>query len=165
MAVLGIEEVKGSDVARFWAYVNKEGPGGCWLWTGGGSSAGGSRYGVFWVCNRSVGAHFFSYLIHSRCEKVPRSVMVLHECDRKLCVNPAHLFLGTTQVNMDDMKAKGRQCRGSRAAKSKLRADQVLAIRRDYASGKATVLELAKAFGVSDTAIRYILERRNWKHI
>src|ERR1700690_341184 len=32
-----------------------------------------------------------------------------HSCDNTSCVNPEHLFFGTGQENMDDMKNKNRQ--------------------------------------------------------
>lgn len=37
-----------------------------------------------------------------------RSLMVLHSCDTRNCINPKHLFLGTSQDNTDDMVNKGR---------------------------------------------------------
>jgi hypothetical protein len=37
---------------------------------------------------------------------IPRGGMICHRCDERRCVNPEHLFLGTRQVNMDDLKAK-----------------------------------------------------------
>lgn len=73
----------------------------CWIWTGhvlgNGYGAHGKRY-----------AHRFSWeLAHGR--PITNGQHVLHACDRPLCVNPAHLFLGTAKDNHDDAVQKGRK--------------------------------------------------------
>ena len=37
---------------------------------------------------------------------IPEGMFVCHHCDNPPCINPEHLFLGTRQANMDDLKAK-----------------------------------------------------------
>lgn len=54
--------------------------------------------------------------------------------------------------------------RGERAGRSKLTADQVVAIRLASENGETTRV-LASAYGVSSTAIRLIITRENWAHV
>ena len=91
---------------RFWRQVNKT--DGCWLWTGHPMKHGG--YGAIGVIyggkTRMIRAHRFSWEIHNG--PIPTGLCVLHSCDTPLCVRPDHLFLGTQQENLEDMRRKGR---------------------------------------------------------
>jgi hypothetical protein len=89
---------------RFWLRVNKDGD--CWLWTGGRGSDG---YGKFYVAPKTVRVHRFSYQLH--LGPIPEGMLVCHMCDTPLCVNPAHLFVGTPADNTRDMVEKGRVTR------------------------------------------------------
>ena len=93
---------------------------------------------------------------------IPDGMSVLHVCDEPLCVRMDHLFLGTQQENIDDMRAKGRQnyCRGE-DNHSILCESEVLLIRKMRLSQQ----KLADWFGVSRGTIRDILNRRTWRHI
>lgn len=91
----------GSLPERFWSRVLQK--PGCWEWTGAVNDSG---YGRIAVRGRMEGAHRVSWELHHG--PIPRGLWVLHCCDNPPCTNPAHLFLGTCQDNLADMRAKGR---------------------------------------------------------
>jgi hypothetical protein len=97
---------------------------------------------------------------------VPDRLHVLHSCDNRACVNPAHLFLGTHTDNMQDCEAKGRRPHpvGEENPAAKLTARKVKAIRRLLASG-ATCALLAREYGVTDVLVGHIKRRRIWAHV
>jgi len=55
--------------------------------------------------------------------------------------------------------------KGIKHGRSKLSEDQVLEIRKLYATGDYYQKDLAKIFGVSQTPISFIINRKQWKHI
>lgn len=105
------------DLARFQAKVpvNRLADD-CWLWQA--SRLG--DYGQFTAMlpgGRSRQAHLYAHRVAwvlANGRAVPDNLLVLHHCDVPMCVNPAHLFLGTQVDNMRDCKAKGRLRPGGR---------------------------------------------------
>lgn len=92
---------------RFWGRVQKT--PGCWIWLGGVSSHG---YGQFRYNGENWRAHKLSwFLTHGIVPKglSDMKVVLMHSCDVKRCVNPAHLSVATQKENIQDMIRKGRK--------------------------------------------------------
>lgn len=124
---------------------------GCWLWNKGIASAG---YGVV-NTNGHTTAHRLAYSIWIGD---PGGLNVCHSCDNPPCCNPAHLFAGTQNDNIQDATNKGRFPQGELHWKSKLTAETVNFIRGSKESGKS----LAFRYGVSESTVSVIRNRKSW---
>ena len=106
-----MREISESRKAAFIARLNKNGPNGCWLWTGH-ITKGRCNYGSTSLFGKSIRAHRASWLIHKG--PITPGLCVLHRCDNQPCVNPNHLYLGTVQENAFDSVARGRHAEARR---------------------------------------------------
>lgn len=127
---------------------------GCRLWIG---AMGNGGHGRMKVKGKWRGAHTVSY--EETKGPVPDGLSVLHRCDVRACIEPAHLFCGTHQENMADMVAKGRQAKGAKHGSAQLTIEQVSEIR----SGVISQRKLAKKFGVSRSHVSRIQNGINWR--
>lgn len=112
-------------------------------------------------------AHRVSWEVHNG--EIPVGMNVLHRCDNAGCVNPAHLFLGTQADNIKDMFAKGRQNsvgpKGEAARTARLTAPQVSTIRLLYRSGVFSNKWLQAVYGMPQSAIWKVVNRKTWRHV
>lgn len=72
-------------------YVDKSGPGECWMWTGALDKGGYGRRG-------RTSAHRWSYEHH--VGPIPDGLEIDHLCRVRACVNPLHLEPVTKQENI-----------------------------------------------------------------
>lgn len=146
-------------VRWFWTRVKKG--SGCWEGTGAKIKSG---YGMIRVGEHRTGAHRFSYQL--AYGSIPPGYQVCHRCDNPMCVNPAHLWIGTNAENMADRDAKGRKVivSGERAGRTKLTEQQVREIRRRVADGQSLRLT-ASVYGVHHTTILAISKRWSWREL
>lgn len=145
--------------SRFFAKVIKT--ESCWLW-----KTRGRRYGSIKDGNKTKSINRVSWEIHFG--PIPEGLEVCHTCDNTFCVNPGHLFLGTHEDNMKDMKSKGRSNGGSppgeNCGSSKLTNEQVIEIRR-LGSLDLSHQKIAERFNVSRRTIGFIINKETWRHI
>ena len=156
-------------VRKWFSYINTRGPiirpelGPCWIWDGGSNSSG---YGTMDVGGRSLRPHVLAY--HFLKGNHDPNKVVMHKCDTPLCVNPAHLTLGTQSENMLDAAEKGRirgaAGRGEKNSTAKLTEKQVREIRNLAERGYLRE-QLALQYGVSKLTIRDIVNRKTWQHV
>ena len=155
-----ISKLKDADVDRkFWSRV-LVGDGACWEWAG---PVGSTGYGKISQNQQTLSAHRVSYELN--IGPIPIGMLVCHHCDNRKCVRPSHLFVGTFQENMDDMKAKGRQKNPHPCDKhphAKLTVREVQDIRRRISDGERTK-DITELYGVEYTAIHNIRHKNTWR--
>lgn len=147
-------------IERFHLKYRKD-ESGCWIWT---ASVAGKGYGQIKLPGqrKQIYAHRLSYMIHKGDD--PGKSFVCHTCDNPRCVNPEHLFIGTSQDNHDDMKTKGRHTYGEKSATVKLTEKQVEQI-MEMLKANVPQTRIAKAFNVHQTTISKINKKERWQHL
>lgn len=95
---------------KFISKINKKSEDGCWIWIGSVRGVKPREYGAFCYESRIYSAHRFAWQLWKGVisKPIPKQLCVCHKCDVTLCVNPAHLYLGTHKQNMQDKAVKSR---------------------------------------------------------
>lgn len=135
--------------------------GDCLCWTGHINRSG---YGSVWHDGQNRDVHRVSFALHHG--DIPAGMHVMHRCDNRRCINPAHLCLGTRQDNMTDMLNKGRhRCsHGIAHHNAKLTPEIAAEIRRRFVGycRRNGARALSREFGVTPAAVLCVLKGATW---
>lgn len=136
---------------------------GCWMWNRGKSAFG---YGSIRCGGQCRPANRVVLAIYTGFD--PAGMYACHKCDKPACVNPAHLYWGNAQENLNDAVRRGRHYtipkRGSANHFAILNEDKVREIRRRVDAGEPHD-DLAKEYGVVRTVITRVGNRTRWAHV
>jgi len=139
---------------------------GCWLWTGSLSNG----YGVI----KRQGERRNTLATHLSLEMVgrplPAGLFACHRCNNKGCVNPDHVYHGTTKQNSADavlagvMGRGGPKIAGELNKGAKLTEEAVRLIRERHGRG-IFQKDLAVEFSVGKTTIGNVVRRATWASV
>lgn len=132
----------------------------CWEWLRSRHVAG---YGQLKITSERRQAYSHRIAFEVAYGPIPPGKQVCHTCDNPPCVNPHHLFVGTSGDNHQDMKRKNRHLFGERNVRAVLteqKAREIVAL-----SPLLSQRELAKRYGVSQGTISKIALGRRWAHL
>ena len=147
---------------RFWEKVDKNGPDGCWEWTGYQNPDG---YGHVTIGGKVHNAH---RVVYSWEQEDPGEQNVLHKCDNPPCVNPRHLYLGSQGDNLRDAYERERRepldMSGESAPGAKLSKRDVRKIKARLERGEHHQ-QIADDYEVSRATITLIANGTTWSDI
>ena len=155
-------DVPERDLRRFWSKVALAGDDECWTWIASVGTCGYPQIRWRRTDGTSIVArgHRLAYALTHGREPVED---LLHSCDNRVCVNPAHLHPGDQAENIAEMVQRLRHVRGERVPQSKLTNEEALQIRAEYAGGEMSQRELAHKFRVSQATVSRLVAGETWK--
>ena len=146
-------------MSRFKSKLRRRNKNGCIKWSGWKNENG---YGKFSVGNIYKLAHRMAYELF--VGKIPEGKFILHKCDVPDCCNVEHLYIGTQEDNMRDVRERNRRNNsGSKNGHAKLTEKEVIYIKSLLKT--VSCAKLSREFGVSESCIHDIKHGRSWSEI
>lgn len=152
--------IDGKTAARFWSKVRVSPSGVCWEWLG----AKKRGRALFSIRHDSYPAARVAMAL-AGVPFAPEQ-LVCHTCDNPSCVNPEHLYAGSSSSNMRDAVRRGRLPRpgGTRHPNATLTEAQVRDIRARFQMGVKRN-HLAREFGVSFDTINRVVRGESYRSV
>lgn len=144
------------EIARFWSRVEVRKGHQCWPWRYGQDHGG---YGEVRIGTTAEASHRIAYRIATG--DIPAGMVIRHNCDNRLCCNPAHLLIGTHADNVADRVERDRSARGERSGRAKLTDEQVIHMRESPLSN----LYFSKRYKLDIKTISDARSGKTWTHI
>ena len=137
--------------------IEIDGSTGCWEWMASKSKSGYGKKKLNYIDWR---AHRLAWTLWRG--EIPEGLLVCHSCDNPGCVNPEHLWLGSHKDNAEDRAAKGRSRtpRGLDHWRGVLSDENIVVLRRLWATKMFTQKVLAKHYGVSQAHISAVINNK-----
>lgn len=116
------------------------------------------------VTTRKGGSVTIPRYIYEECfGEVPDGMVVRHKCDNHICINPAHLEIGTHVDNMRDMVERNRSTLGEKNPASKLTTEEMRVIKR--LQGNLSITKVAEKYNISVRQVWRLWTGENWKEV
>lgn len=137
-------------------------PNDCWPWLGTIGQNGYGHFNIHCVPNM---AHRVAYQLF--VGPILKKLIICHDCDRRDCVNPHHLFMGTHTDNMNDMLTKNRGTlsypgeKSGRAGITELQAIEII----QMGNNGYTINEIAVRMNTTYDTVYPIVKGMSWKHL
>ena len=131
---------------------------GCYICTS--HQTGSSGYPLIRRMGSTMTVARWIYMMENQLDNI-ESLVVMHTCDNRMCINPRHLRIGTFKDNEQDKISKGRRPDGDNSAVAKLSYKKVAAIRDLYDSGY-TLSDLGEMFNVAFQTISSVVNYKTW---
>lgn len=151
-----LDKEKADRLLRRRGWVENE--NGCWIANGTPNNSG---YLSTTLGYRTYGLHRLAYL--TWVGDIPEGRVILHTCDVRTCINPAHLRTATYKENSEDAASKDRIRHQESHWNQRLDRSTIIEIYRAAHIGSLSQKDIGAFYGVSQMTVSLIKRKKRWR--